>query len=39
LGDAAAEALRRASFRPALDRQGRPVDTRLVYTVRFVLDD
>jgi protein TonB len=39
LAQAAVEALRRARFRPALDRQGQPVDSRIVYTVRFVLDD
>jgi protein TonB len=39
LGAAAAAQVRRMRFRPALNRQGRPVDARLVYTVRYVLDD
>jgi periplasmic protein TonB len=39
LGEAAVEAIRRVRFRPALDREGQPVDTRIVYTVRYILDD
>lgn len=39
LGRAAAERLRRARFRPAQDRNGRPVDTRIIYTVRYLLDE
>jgi TonB family protein len=38
LGEAAVEELRSARFRPALDRRGRAVDTRIVYTVRYVLE-
>jgi len=30
--------LRRARFTPARDREGRPVATRIVYTVRYVLE-
>jgi len=39
LAAAAVEHIRRLRFRPAQDRQGRPVDSRLVWTVRYVLDD
>lgn len=39
LATAAVAAIRRARFRPALDRRGQPVDTRIVYTVRYILDD
>jgi protein TonB len=39
LGNAAAEQLRRARFNPARDRNGRPVDTRIIYTVRYLLDE
>jgi len=39
LAGAAVAELRRARFRPARDRRGAPVDRRIVYTVRFELDD
>ena len=39
LGAAAVAFVRRLRFRPALDQQGRPVDARITYTVRFLLDD
>ncbi len=38
LGDSAVAELRDARFSAALDREGRPVDTRVVYTVRYVLE-
>lgn len=39
LGQAAVAAIRGLRFRPALDREGQPVDTRIVYTVRYILDN
>lgn len=38
LGESAVAELRDARFSAALDREGRPVDTRVVYTVRYVLE-
>jgi len=38
LGLAARNELRNARFRPALSRAGQAVDTRVVYTVRYILD-
>jgi len=39
LAEAAVQEIRRARFRPALDRHGQAADTRIVYTVRYILDD
>jgi protein TonB len=39
LGRHAMTQLRRLRWRPALDRQGRPVDSRITYTFRYLLED
>jgi protein TonB len=39
LGEAAAAAIRQVRFRPALDRQGQPVDVIISYNYRFILED